>query len=87
MTITCKAEGVPAPNYIILHNGTPLNTTDVVNGVTTIKSVQRSDYGRYQCIADNFLGNTNASFNLIMHGKIFLNPLLSNGFPFYQKVI
>ena len=77
VTITCKAEGVPAPYYVILYNGTLLNTTDVVNGVTTIKSVQRSDDGQYQCIANNFIGNTNASFNLIVYGKIFLNPLLS----------
>ena len=82
VTITCKAEGFPAPNYIILHNGTPLNTTDVVNGVTTINSVQRSDDGQYQCIANNFLGITNASFNLIVHGKMFLNPLLGKGLPF-----
>ena len=87
VTITCKAEGVPAPNYIILHNGTTLNTTSVVNGVTTIKSVQRCDDGQYQCTACNFLGNTNASFYLIVHGKIFLNPLLSNGLPFCQKEI
>ena len=66
-------------------SGTPLNAADVVNGVTTIKSVQRSDDGQYQCIANNFLGNTNASFNLIVHGKIFLNPLLSNGSPFLSK--
>ena len=83
VTITCKAEGVPAPNYIILINGTPLSTTDVVNGVTTIKSVQRSDDGQYQCIANNFLGNTYASFNLIVQGKIFLNLLMVC--PFYEK--
>ena len=75
VTITCKAKGFPAPNYIILHNGTPLNTARVVNGVTTIKSVQRSDDGQYQCIANNFLGNTYASFNLIVHGKIFFKPV------------
>ena len=85
VTITCKAEGFPAPNYIILYNGTPFNTRDVVNGVTTIKSVQRSDDGQYQCTANNFLGNTNASFNLTVHGKMFLNPLLSNGMPFLSK--
>ena len=87
VTITCKAEGFPAPNYIILYNGTPFNTRDVVNGVTTIKSVQRSDDGQYQCTANNFLGNTNASFNLTVHGKMFLNPLLSNGLPFLSKEI
>ena len=85
VTITCKAEGIPAPNYIILHNGTPLNTIDVVNGVTTMKSAQRSDDGQYQCIANNFLGNTNASFNLIVHGKIFLNLLLSQWFALFMK--
>ena len=85
VTITCKAEGIPAPNYIILHNGTPLNTARVVNGVTTIKSVQRSDDGQYQCIANNSLGNTYASFNLIVHGKIFLNLLMVC--PFYEKEI
>ena len=85
VTITWKAEGVPAPNYIILHNGTTLNTTSVVNGVTTIKSVQRCDEGQYQCTACNFLGNTNASFDLIVHGRIFLNPLLSNGLPLFIK--
>ena len=85
VTITCKAEGIPAPNYIILHNGTPLNTRDVVNGVTTIKSVQRSDDGQYRCIANNPLGNRNASFKLIVHGKTILNPLLSKDLPFLSK--
>ena len=82
VTITCKAEGVPTPNYIILHNSTPLNTARVVNGVTTImiKSVQRSDDGQYRCNANNFLGNTYANFNLIVPGKIFFKP--GNGLPF-----
>ena len=68
VTIICKAEGFPQPDYIIFHNGTSL--TNVVKGMTTIKSVNYSDDGWYKCIAKNILGNVSASFNLIVQGKI-----------------
>ena len=86
VTITCQAEGFPQPDYIIFHNGTSL--TNVVKGMTTIKSVNYSDDGQYKCIAKNILGNVSASFNLIVQGKIFLNAHhCVTVFPFYQKAI
>ena len=71
VTITCQAEGFPQPDYIIFHNGTSL--TNVVKGMTTIKSVNYSDDGEYKCIANNSLGDVSASFDFIVQGKIFLN--------------
>ena len=86
VTITCQAEGSPTPDYIIFHNGTSL--TNVVKGMTTIKSVNYSDDGQYKCIAKNILGNVSASFNLIVQGKIFLNTHhCVTVCPFYQKAI
>ena len=86
VTITCKAEGFPQPDYIILHNGTSL--TNVVKGMTTIKSVNYSDDGQYKCIAKNILGNVSASFNLIVQGEIcFKTDHCVMVCPFYQKAI
>ena len=86
VTITCKAEGFPTLDYIIFHNGTPL--TDVVKGMTTIKSVNYSDGGRYKCIARNILGNVSASFNLIVQGEIcFKTDHCVMVCPFSQKAI
>ena len=40
ITITCKADAFPSPNYTILHNGE--NLKDVLNEVKTFKSVKHS---------------------------------------------
>ena len=74
VTISCQAEGSPTPDYIIFHNGTSL--TNVVKGMTTIKSVNYSDDGQYKCIAKNILGSVSTSFSLIVQGKIFLNTMI-----------
>ena len=68
MNITCVADAFPAPNYMIFHNGMKL--TDVVNGVKTIQSANLSHDGRYECVANNSIGNVRATFNLTVNGKI-----------------
>ena len=68
LKITCEAEGVPEPNYIIRHNGSLL--AGVTDGMKTIKPVQYSDAGSYTCTANNILGNSTESFNLTVEGEI-----------------
>ena len=68
ITITCKADAFPSPNYTILHNGE--NLKYVVNGVKTFKSVKRSDNGSYICTAKNVLGNASKDFILTVQGEI-----------------
>ena len=65
LKIRCKAEGFPAPNYTIFHNC--IKVTD--NGVKMIKSVNIHDCGRYECVANNVLGQFSASFNLTVNWK------------------
>ena len=74
MTITCVADAFPAPNYMIFHNGMKL--TDVVNGVKTIQSANLSHDGRYECVANNSIGNVAATFNLTVNGKICVKTVL-----------
>ena len=66
--IICKAEGFPAPNYTIFHNC--IKVTD--NAVKIIKSVNIHDGGRYECVANNDLGQFSASFNLAVNGEVCL---------------
>ena len=68
ITITCKADAFPSPNYTILHNGK--NLKDVLNGVKTFKSVKHSDNGSYICTATNFLGSASKDFILTVKGEI-----------------
>ena len=68
LKITCEAEGVPKPNYIIRHNGSIL--AGVTDGMKTIKPVKYSDAGSYTCTANNILGNCTESFNLTVEGEI-----------------
>ncbi|XP_033002053.1 contactin-5 [Lacerta agilis] len=52
----CKATGKPRPTYRWLKNGTPLwaeSRIEMVNGVLLIHSVNQSDAGMYQCVAEN----------------------------------
>ena len=74
MTITCVADAFPAPNYIIFHNGMKL--TEVVNGVKTIQSASLNHDGRYECVANNSIGNVSASFKLTVNGKICVKTVL-----------
>ena len=68
ITITCKADAFPSPNYTILHNDENLN--DVLNGVKTFNSVELSDNGSYICTAKNVLGNASKDFILTVKGEI-----------------
>ena len=68
ITITCKADAFPSPNYTILQYGTNLN--DVVNGVKIFNSVELSDNGSYICTAKNVLGNASKDFILTVKGEI-----------------
>ncbi|XP_053163194.1 contactin-5 isoform X2 [Hemicordylus capensis] len=60
----CKATGKPRPTYRWLKNGAPLwpeSRIEMVNGVLMIHSVNQSDAGMYQCVAEN------------KHGAIYAN--------------
>ena len=63
--IICKAEGFPAPNYTIFHNC--IKVTD--NAVKIIKSVNIHDGGRYECVANNDLGQVSEILNLTVNWK------------------
>uniref|UniRef100_A0A673J2A6 Contactin-3-like n=1 Tax=Sinocyclocheilus rhinocerous TaxID=307959 RepID=A0A673J2A6_9TELE len=52
----CKANGKPKPSYSWLKNGELLAAEDriqIENGALTISSVNLSDAGMYQCVAEN----------------------------------
>ncbi|KAM6447254.1 contactin-5 isoform 2-T3 [Liasis olivaceus] len=52
----CRASGKPRPTYRWLRNGIPLwpeSRIEMVNGVLMIHSVNQSDAGMYQCVAEN----------------------------------
>uniref|UniRef100_A0A452IKK3 Contactin-5 n=1 Tax=Gopherus agassizii TaxID=38772 RepID=A0A452IKK3_9SAUR len=63
----CKATGKPRPTYHWLKNGVPLwaqSRVEMVNGVLMIHSVNLSDAGMYQCLAENKYGTIYASAEL-----------------------
>ncbi|XP_038936629.1 contactin-5 isoform X3 [Rattus norvegicus] len=69
----CKATGKPRPTYRWLKNGAPLlpqSRVDTANGVLAIHSVNQSDAGMYQCLAENKYGAIYASAEL----KILASP-------------
>ncbi|XP_032907247.1 contactin-5 isoform X2 [Catharus ustulatus] len=69
----CKATGKPRPTYRWLKNGAPLwpqNRIEMINGVLMIQSVNVSDAGMYQCLAENKYGTIYASAEL----KILASP-------------
>ncbi|XP_038628730.1 contactin-6 [Tachyglossus aculeatus] len=52
----CKAKGKPSPSYTWLKNGQPLESEDriqIENGTLKITTLNMSDSGLYQCIAEN----------------------------------
>ena len=69
LAITCKADGVPKPSYIIYHNGGQ-RFTFAKDEVQVIESVKHNDTGNYTCTASNVLGNDTRSFNLSVQGEI-----------------
>ncbi|XP_063004969.1 contactin-5 isoform X2 [Melospiza melodia melodia] len=63
----CKATGKPRPTYRWLRNGAPLwpqSRIEMINGVLMIHSVNVSDAGMYQCLAENKYGTIYASAEL-----------------------
>ncbi|XP_006150167.1 contactin-5 [Tupaia chinensis] len=63
----CKATGKPRPTYRWLKNGVPFmlqSRVEMVNGVLMIHSVNQSDAGMYQCLAENKYGAIYASAEL-----------------------
>nr|XP_045002224.1 contactin-5 isoform X1 [Jaculus jaculus]XP_045002225.1 contactin-5 isoform X1 [Jaculus jaculus] len=63
----CKATGKPRPTYRWLKNGVPLlpqSRVDMANGVLMIHTVNQSDAGMYQCLAENKYGAIYASAEL-----------------------
>ncbi|KAF7250844.1 Contactin-5 [Varanus komodoensis] len=71
----CKAMGKPRPTYRWLKNGAPLwpenyvsiplqSRIEMLNGVLMIHSVNQSDAGMYQCVAENKHGAIYASAEL-----------------------
>ncbi|KAH0507482.1 Contactin-5 [Microtus ochrogaster] len=69
----CKATGKPRPTYRWLKNGAPLlpqSRVDTANGILMIHSVNQSDAGMYQCLAENKYGAIYASAEL----KILASP-------------
>ncbi|XP_067322630.1 contactin-5 isoform X2 [Anolis sagrei] len=73
----CKAIGKPRPTYRWLKNGTPLwpeSRIEMVNGVLMIHSVNQSDAGMYQCVAENKHGAvyTSAELRILASAPTFL---------------
>ncbi|XP_036447818.1 contactin-3 [Colossoma macropomum] len=65
----CKANGKPKPSYSWLRNGELLATEDriqIENGALTIASVNLSDAGMYQCVAENKHGIIYFSAELVV---------------------
>ncbi|XP_076339933.1 protein sidekick-like isoform X2 [Tachypleus tridentatus] len=68
ITLQCAASGKPTPNITWLKNAKPL-TLDIsvsryeqlTNGALRILSVQRKDFGIFQCLATNAAGTVSAS--------------------------
>uniref|UniRef100_A0AAR2KZL8 Contactin 3a, tandem duplicate 2 n=1 Tax=Pygocentrus nattereri TaxID=42514 RepID=A0AAR2KZL8_PYGNA len=73
----CKANGKPKPSYSWLRNGELLATEDriqIENGALTIASVNLSDAGMYQCVAENKHGIIYFSAELVVLGKSSFKP-------------
>ena len=85
MKITCKAEGLPEPTYVIYHNGTKL--TD--KGEITINPVKYSHAGEYRCNATNKLGMDSVTYFLKVKGEICGNRFISTSlnFPLLANVV
>uniref|UniRef100_A0A8C1MP96 Contactin 3a, tandem duplicate 2 n=1 Tax=Cyprinus carpio TaxID=7962 RepID=A0A8C1MP96_CYPCA len=65
----CKANGKPKPSYSWLKNGELLAAEDriqIENGALTISSVNLSDAGMYQCVAENKHGIIYFSAELVV---------------------
>ncbi|XP_007500179.1 contactin-4 isoform X2 [Monodelphis domestica] len=77
----CKANGRPKPTYRWLKNGEPLLTQDriqIEHGTLNITTVNLSDAGMYQCVAENRHGIifASAELSVIALGPDFSRTLL-----------
>jgi len=72
--LKCAASGSPVPSLSWLKNGNELSSQDAAKvryyeggAVLTISSVTSSDSGMYQCLAENNVGNVQATASVIVH--------------------
>ncbi|XP_071515843.1 hemicentin-1-like [Panulirus ornatus] len=71
VTLTCVAEGDPAPATTWIKEGHSVHSSDRVhlmnNGSLVINSSQASDAGEYKCIVSNDAGAAEATAHLVVH--------------------
>lgn len=72
--LKCAASGSPVPSLSWLKNGNELSSQDAAKvryyeggAILTISSVTSSDSGMYQCLAENNVGNAQATASVIVH--------------------
>ncbi|XP_066015791.1 hemicentin-1-like isoform X2 [Pocillopora verrucosa] len=68
VSLSCFVDGKPTPTVSWTVNGSPLNTSrnsrvslSNLNELLTIMSLDRTDSGEYQCVANNSLGNVSSN--------------------------
>ncbi|XP_042230990.1 hemicentin-1-like isoform X2 [Homarus americanus] len=71
VTLTCVAEGDPAPATTWIKEGHSVHSSDRVhlmdNGSLVINSSQASDAGEYKCVVSNDAGAAEATAHLVVH--------------------
>ncbi|XP_066942937.1 hemicentin-1-like isoform X1 [Macrobrachium rosenbergii] len=71
VTLTCVAEGDPAPATTWIKEGHSVHSSDRVhlmeNGSLVIDSLQASDAGEYKCVVSNDAGAAEATAHLVVH--------------------
>lgn len=74
-TFTCDASGYPEPDIKWLMKGKEIDRKDtrvnvVANIGLQINEVKEADHGTVTCVAENFLGNVNATATLNVLSKL-----------------
>ena len=80
MTLSCNAIGNPEPSITWTKDGSAIISNSRISLLAdkkqlTIKSVDRTDSGEYQCVASNSLGNDTssaASVNVLCKYSIYV---------------
>ena len=72
ITLACTAAGQPQPSitWSKLFGGLPKDRTEVIQGNLTIYRVGENDWGTYICKAENILGSTTASAQLMVFSRL-----------------